>query len=44
MIRYCDIGDYLSREDKLEILRDSASITSPKLHWKTLEPNEEGIG
>jgi predicted helicase len=42
VIRYCDIGDYLSREDKLEILRDSASITSPKLHWKTLEPNEEG--
>lgn len=41
-IHYCDIGDYLKREDKLKILRDKRSVTSRSMHWTVLEPNEYG--
>ncbi len=39
-IYYHDIGDYLSREDKLQIISDSKSING--IEWKTLKPNEHG--
>ena len=39
-IHYHDIGDYLSREDKLAILREKSSIG--QLTWRTITPNEEG--
>ncbi len=39
-IRYYDIGDYLSREEKLKIVRDFSSIAS--LPWQRLSPNEHG--
>ena len=41
-IHYHDIGDYLSRENKLGILRDFGGIDSPALRWQILEPNEHG--
>ena len=39
-IYYRDIGDYLSREEKLEIIRKIGSVDSPDMQWQTLEPNE----
>ena len=40
-IHYHDIGDYLTREEKLTIISDSKSIQGP-LKWKILKPNKEG--
>lgn len=40
-IYYHDIGDYLSREQKLNIIRDFGSIASKKMEWKTIEPNDK---
>ena len=42
MIYYHDIGDYLSREDKLRIVKSFGSIANPAMNWKALEPNEHG--
>lgn len=39
-IYYHDIGDYLSREDKLRIIKTFGSIANPAMDWKVLEPNE----
>ena len=39
-IHYHDIGDYLSREEKLAIIKKFQSVG--KLTWKTLQPNEYG--
>lgn len=41
-IYYHDIGDYLSREDKLRIIKSFNSIANPATDWKMLEPNEHG--
>lgn len=41
-IYYHDIGDYLSREDKLRIVKSFGSIANPAMDWKMLEPNEHG--
>ncbi len=41
-IFYRDIGDYLSREDKLCIIKDMSSVSNPAMNWKILEPNEHG--
>ncbi|ABO68149.1 DEAD/DEAH box helicase [Geobacillus thermodenitrificans] len=38
VIHYHDIGDYLSREQKLEIIREAGSIKG--LSWEVIEPNE----
>ena len=38
-IYYCDIGDYLSREEKLDILRNSSLKGT---EWKVIVPNEHG--
>jgi len=42
IIRYHDIGDYHSREEKLEIIRRFRSATNPEMPWKQLHPNEAG--
>ena len=42
VIHYRDIGDYLSREDKLRIIRSLSSISNPAMDWKIIEPNEQG--
>lgn len=39
-IYYHDIGDYLSREQKLEIIRNNKS--SSKMEWLQLTPNDQG--
>ena len=39
-IHYYDIGDYLSREDKLCIIREFGSVEN--IPWTILEPNEHG--
>jgi predicted helicase len=42
IIHYHDIGDYLKREEKLQIVKDFATISNPKLDLKVLMPNKEG--
>ncbi|OQJ71610.1 helicase [Leuconostoc pseudomesenteroides] len=37
-IHYHDIGDYLTRDDKLAILRDKESISN--IDWKTISPDK----
>jgi len=41
-IYYHDIGDYLSREEKLEMIKKYASICNESLPLQTLQPNEHG--
>ncbi|MDR2914262.1 MAG: N-6 DNA methylase, partial [Tannerella sp.] len=40
IIHYHDIGDYLSREEKLEIVKKTNSVSNSDMHWLTLSPNE----
>src|SRR5665647_1280560 len=39
-IYYHDIGDYLSRKEKLATLKKYGSVNN--MQWKTLTPNEHG--
>ena len=41
-IHYYDIGDYLSREEKLEIIKDFKDISGIKEQFQKIIPNEEG--
>lgn len=41
-IHYRDIGDYLDRKQKLQIIKDYKSILSPKMELINLSPNEHG--
>lgn len=41
-IFYHDIGDYLKRESKLQIISDFKSISNSSMKWQKLEPNEHG--
>jgi predicted helicase len=41
-IRYHDIGDYLSREEKLDILAQRHDLHNPELVWHKLEANSAG--
>lgn len=41
-IYYHDIGDYLSKEEKLEIISQKHSILNDKMGWEILHPNEHG--
>lgn len=41
-IFYRDIGDYLSREDKLKIISDLSDISNPLMQWTTITSNEHG--
>ncbi len=41
-IYYYDIGDYLSREDKLKKIKDFGYIGNPLMKWTEVEPNEHG--
>ena len=42
IIKYHDIGDYLSQKEKLKIIGDFKTISNPKMKLKTLKPNVEG--
>src|SRR5690606_30412423 len=39
VVHYRDIGDYLTREDKLAIVNDSLINSVP---WQSIEPNDAG--
>ena len=41
-ICYHDIGDYLSRKEKLNIIRNLGDISNPLMQWVTITPNEHG--
>ncbi len=41
-IHYHDIGDYLSREEKLAIVKKFKSVGNKQMTWKILQPNEHG--
>jgi predicted helicase len=40
VIHYKDIGDYLSREEKLEIIAKSHNALHGKMDWRIIQPNE----
>lgn len=40
-IYYHDIGDYLSRDEKLKRVKDYHSISSKKINWSIITPNEK---
>jgi predicted helicase len=40
-IHYYDIGDYLSREEKLKRIKNFKSIRSDEIEWKAIHPNEK---
>jgi predicted helicase len=42
VIHYHDIGDYLSREEKLDIIKSFKTIDNSEIPWKVIEPNEHG--
>ncbi|MDR1035541.1 MAG: hypothetical protein LBT40_02875 [Deltaproteobacteria bacterium] len=37
-----DIGDYLTRKKKLEIIKERHDIFNPDMEWKTIVPNDAG--
>ncbi|MBW8011812.1 MAG: DEAD/DEAH box helicase [Chloroflexi bacterium] len=41
-IHYHDIGDYLTREEKLTIVSNFGTIASPEIKWESLNPNQHG--
>ena len=41
VIHYHDIGDYLTREQKLKMVKDFRFISSQKLDWQIIMPNEK---
>lgn len=41
VIHYHDIGDYLTREQKLKMVKDFRSISSQNLDWQIIMPNEK---
>lgn len=41
-IHYHDIGDYLSQQEKLDIVSKFKSVDNGTMKWKTLKPNEHG--
>ena len=42
VIQYHDIGDYLSREEKLAIIAQKRSILDSSMEWTQLHPNTHG--
>ena len=41
-IFYHDIGDYLSREEKFEIINKFGKVTNSQMEWKAIHPNKNG--
>jgi predicted helicase len=41
-IHYHDIGEYLTREEKLKIVSNTKTFANPQLPLKKIEPNKEG--
>ena len=42
VIHYHEVEDYLSREEKLAIVKNFRSVSNPQIKWGTLKPNEHG--
>ncbi|MBN2829825.1 MAG: DEAD/DEAH box helicase, partial [Candidatus Cloacimonetes bacterium] len=42
VIHYHEVEDYLSREEKLAIVKKFNSVSNPQMKWVTLKPNEHG--
>lgn len=42
LIKYIDIGDYLNRDEKLNIVKKTLSISNNELRWEVLSPNQHG--
>lgn len=40
-IFYHDIGDYLSREKKLDIINQFGKVSNPKMTWTAIHPNQK---
>ena len=40
-IFYHDIGDYLSREEKFDIINKFGKVTNSQMEWKAIHPNEK---
>jgi predicted helicase len=43
-VHFCDIGDYLTRDQKLAVISELGSIsgTAPGKHWKRVQPDQHG--
>lgn len=41
-IYYHDIGDYLNRNEKLQIIQDFSSVLNEKMEWRKIKPNQHG--
>lgn len=41
-IHYHDIGDYLSREEKLSLVKGFSSVENSAFNWQRINPNEHG--
>ena len=41
-IYYRDIGDYLTREEKLSFVRSAGKMLSKEMKWKVIKPNKAG--
>jgi predicted helicase len=42
LIFYQSVGDYLSRDEKIGIIREFSSISNPTIKWIPIKPNEHG--
>ena len=42
LIQYHDIGDYLSKKEKLAIIAEKRSILNPAMNWTQIRPNAQG--
>ncbi|MCI5189698.1 MAG: helicase, partial [Candidatus Electrothrix sp. AS4_5] len=42
VIHYHDIGDYLSRKEKLSTIKKFKSVGNPAMQWRIIQPNEQG--
>lgn len=42
VIHYHEVGDYLSREEKLAIVKNFKSVSNSQMKWITLNPNDHG--
>ena len=42
LIYYYDIGDYISRKEKLDIIKGFGSVDNPEMIWETITPNKHG--
>jgi len=41
-ISYYDIGDYLNREEKLQIVKNLRSVSNGEFNWSAIIPNDQG--